>query len=162
MSDSKPTRYDDISKRLKVNRAEQIAEGYFAQAGNILPFGFKTQTNIGIIFSKIPLIIRKAPDYVFITKGEEAKFIEVKGMADREKTFNLKVDDFAGYCFWNELMPMEVFVVSFKPKDEYDLYLTPFKTIKDCVNEFEYSMGQYEDTRRRYFSIPYKHLNKVE
>ena len=154
-------RNDDISTRLKVNRAEQMAEGYFAQQGSIIPFGFAQSDTIlpGRDMGKVPQLIRKAPDFVFIKDGE-AIFIEVKGMAFSEKTFNLKIDDFAGYCFWNELMPVSIFIVRFSKTGD-DMYLTPFNTIKKLVNEQEYQTGQYGDTQKRYFQIDYSDLVKL-
>lgn len=90
----------------QANIAEVKAEEYYESMGfDVFRFGFDLlQEGIDVsTWCKIPLLIRKKPDYIVVKKG--AYFIEAKGCVN---VIRLKEEDINAYKWWKESLNMDL------------------------------------------------------
>ena len=88
------------------NIAETKAEEYYESKGfEIFRFGFDLlQEDIDVsVWCKIPLLIRKKPDYIVVKIG--AYFVEAKGCVN---VIRLKEEDINAYGWWQDKFKMSL------------------------------------------------------
>ena len=99
-------------------------------------------------FIKIPAHIARTPDYVAF--ASKAVFIEAKGCHDILK---LKEDDIKAYDWWQEIMPITMFVYSTK---ESDHKLVAYRKLRDIA--LEGKTGRYHDNNKLYYETPWESI----
>ena len=97
-------------------------------------------------FLKLPPHIARTPDYVaFVSK---AIFIEAKGCHDILK---LKEDDMKAYDWWQEIMPITMFVYS---TTEQNHKLVAYRELREIA--LKGKTGRYPDNNKLYYEIPWE------
>ena len=143
----------------KVNLAEDKAKRYYKTKNiKLIRCGFDQFDNKTKIetddFWKVPLILRKMPDYLFIDSG--CYFLEVKGCREN---VGLKVEDIKMYDFWDKICPIRLFVysVSFSM-----CYVPIYKRVREELLTPSFATKKvYPDNKKEYYSLPVKELALV-
>ena len=135
------------------NIAETKAEEYYESQGfDIFRFGFDLlQEGIDVsTWCKIPLLIRKKPDYIVVKKG--AYFIEAKGCVN---VIRLKEEDINAYKWWKENLNMDLgfFFYSTLYKRHLNVsYNQVIKYLPKCEKE------EFMDNGKKYYKVYFELL----
>tara|TARA_Y100001938_G_scaffold33092_1_gene45413 strand:+ start:5858 stop:6331 length:474 start_codon:yes stop_codon:yes gene_type:complete len=139
----------------QANIGERKAEEYYESKGfEIFRFGFDLlQEDIDVAkWCKIPLLIRKKPDYIVVKKG--AYFVEAKGCIN---VIRLKKEDFNAYGWWQDNLKMSL---------GFFFYSTSFKRhLNVSYNQVLNYLPQCEierfiDNGKEYYKIYFESLER--
>ena len=100
----------------------------------------------------IPKYIRNLPDYIIV--GDKGNFfLECKG---GKSHVHLKISELKSYGFWNDFIPVVMFVWS----SAYGtIYRVKYSGLMDLIEEQNYETGEYEDNNEKYHMIPMADLH---
>ena len=95
----------------------------------------------------IPKYIRNLPDFIIV--GDKYNFfLECKG---GKSHVHLKISELKSYGFWNDFIPVVVFVWS----SAYGtIYRVKYSDLMDLIKEQNYETGEYPDNKEKYHMIP--------
>jgi hypothetical protein len=139
----------------QANVAEKNAEEYYESQGfEIFRFGFDLlQEGIDVsIWCKIPLLIRKKPDYIVVKRS--AYFIEAKGCVN---VIRLKQEDIDSYKWWKESFGIDLgfFFYSTTYKRHLTVsYNQVIKYLPQCEIE------EFIDNGKKYYKVYFEKLEK--
>ena len=137
----------------QANVAEVKAEEYYESQGfDVFRFGFDLlQEGINVsTWCKIPLLIRKKPDYIVVKKG--AYFVEAKGCVN---VIRLKEEDINSYKWWKESLNMDLgfFFYSTLYKRHLTVsYNQVIKYLPQCETE------EFMDNGKKYYKVYFELL----
>ena len=147
--------YKDRNKG--INQAELYAVEYYNSRGIIIIRSGLDAMDKKIpagLWCNIPESIRNIPDYIIMSKKGNY-FLECKG---GKSHIHLKVGDMRNYKFWDEYMPVIMFIWS----STYNtIYRVEYYRLMDLIDEMAYSIGEYENNGKQYYKIPMKDLSLV-
>ena len=135
------------------NIAETKAEEYYESKGfELFRFGFDLlQENIDVkIWCKIPLLIRKKPDYIVVKKA--AYFVEAKGCVN---VIRLKKEDINAYGWWQDKLKMGLGFFFYSTSHKRHLtvsYNNVLKFLPQCETE------EFMDNGKVYYKVYFKRL----
>ena len=96
---------------------------------------------------KIPKYIRNLPDFIIV--GPMGNFfLECKG---GKSHVHLKISELKSYGFWNDFIPVVIFVWSAAYKT---IYRVEYIKLMDLISEQNYEIGEYSDNKEKYHMIP--------
>ena len=100
----------------------------------------------------IPKYIRNLPDFIIV--GDKGNFfLECKG---GKSHVHLKISELKSYGFWNDFIPVVVFVWS----SAYGtIYRVKYSNLMDLIKEQNYETGEYDDNKEKYHMIPMADLH---
>ena len=139
----------------QANVAEKNAEEYYESQGfEIFRFGFDLlQEGIDVsTWCKIPLLIRKKPDYIVVKKG--AYFVEAKGCVN---VIRLKEEDINAYKWGKENFNMDLgffFYSTFHKRHLTVSYNQIIKYLPQC------EMEEFRDNGKKYYKIYFESLER--
>ena len=96
-------------------------------------------------FLKIPAHIARTPDYVAFVK--KAIFVEAKGC---HNILKLKEDDMKAYDWWQEIMPITMFMYSTTQQTHK---LMAYRELRELA--LKGKTGRYPDNNKLYYEIPW-------
>ena len=137
------------------NIAETKAEDYYkSKEFEIFRFGFDLlQEDIDVsVWCKIPLLIRKKPDYIVVKKG--AYFVEAKGCVN---VIRLKEEDINAYGWWQDKFKMSLgfFFYSTSYKRHLNVsYNQVLAYLPQCETE------EFIDNGKKYYKIYFERLER--
>ena len=139
----------------KKNHSELYALQYYKNRGiKIVRLGFDNLYD-EIPFKnwiKIPKLIRNLPDFI-IMSDKYNFFLECKG---GKSHVHLKISELKSYGFWNDFIPVVVFVWS----SAYNtIYRVKYSDLMDLIDEQNYETGEYPDNNEKYHMIPMADLH---
>ena len=139
---------DDFKKRNNRFIAEPKCVEYLTEKGILhTRYGFDALFDIPRDeFLKIPPHIARTPDYVAFSS--KAIFIEAKGC---HNILRLKEDDMKAYDWWQEIMPITMFIYS---TTEQTHKLIAYRNLRDIA--LEGKTGRYPDNNKLYYEIPWE------
>tara|TARA_R110000744_G_scaffold31923_2_gene74897 strand:+ start:413 stop:922 length:510 start_codon:yes stop_codon:yes gene_type:complete len=95
----------------------------------------------------IPKYIRNLPDFIIV--GDKGNFfLECKGGFDH---VHIKISELKSYGFWNDFIPVVMFVWSSAYKT---IYRVEYVKLMDLITEQNYKIGEYGDNKEKYHIIP--------
>ena len=139
----------------QANVAETNAEEYYKSKGfEIFRFGFDLlQEDIDVsLWCKIPILIRKKPDYIVVKK--DAYFVEAKGCIN---VIRLKEEDINAYGWWQDKLKMSLgfFFYSTTHKRHITIsYNDVLKYLPQCEK------GEFTDNGKTYYKVYFESLEK--
>ena len=139
----------------QANVAETNAEEYYKSKGfEIFRFGFDLlQEDIDVrVWCKIPVLIRKKPDYIVVKK--DAYFVEAKGCIN---VIRLKEEDMNAYGWWQDKFKMSLgfFFYSNSYKRHITVsYNDVLKYLPQCEK------GEFTDNGKIYHKVYFKCLEE--
>ena len=139
----------------QANVGEMKAEEYYKSKGfGIFRFGFDLlQEDIYVsIWCKIPILIRKKPDYIVVKK--DAYFVEAKGCIN---VIRLKEEDINAYGWWQDKLKMSLgfFFYSTTHKRHITIsYNDVLKYLPQCEK------GEFTDNGKTYYKVYFESLEK--
>ena len=100
----------------------------------------------------IPKYIRNLPDFIIV--GDKYNFfLECKG---GKSHVHLKISELKSYGFWNDFIPVVVFVWS---ASYSTIYRLKYSDLMDLIKEQNYEIGEYDDNKEKYHMIPMADLH---
>ena len=139
----------------QANVAERNAEEYYKNRGfEIFRFGFDLlQEDIDVkVWCKIPMLIRKKPDYIVVKK--DAYFVEAKGCVN---LIRLKKEDINAYGWWQDKLKMGLgfFFYSTSYKRHITVsYNDVLKFLPQCETE------EFMDNGKLYYKVYFVSLER--
>ena len=139
----------------RTNIAETKAEEYYeSRSFEIFRFGFDLlQENIDVsTWCKIPLLIRKKPDYIVVKR--DAYFVEAKGCVN---VIRLKEEDINAYRWWKENFNMDLgfFFYSTSYKRHLNVsYNQVLAYLPQCEKE------EFMDNGKKYYKVYFEGLER--
>ena len=144
------------SFNVRNNKSGNISENKckeFLKSKSILytRYGFDALFDIpGYKFSMIPEVLKCTPDYMVFNKI--ASLLEVKGCSD---VLRLKLLDMKAYDWWENIVPLSMFLHSSTYKEHKIL---KYKDLKKIAITCE--TDRYHDNNKEYYKIPWKRLGE--
>ena len=137
------------------NIAETKAEEYYESRNfELFRFGFDLlQEDIDVgVWCKIPLLIRKKPDYIVVKKG--AYFVEAKGCVN---VIRLKEEDMNAYGWWQDKLKMSLGFFFYS--SSYKRHITiSFNDVLKYLPQCD--LGRFTDNGKRYYKVYFEKLEK--
>ena len=122
---------DGFKKRMNSeNKAEQKCQEYLNSKKDIFWSRFGWDEDLGDFFFKLPKMMWKMPDYIFIN-NIESYFLEAKGCYG---VLQFKYVDYDQYIKWNEIMKVVIYVCDFK---NLEAWLIPLNIITRDIQLLE-------------------------
>ena len=95
----------------------------------------------------IPKYIRNLPDFIIV--GDNGNFfLECKG---GKSHVHIKISELNSYGFWNDFIPVVVFVWS---ASYSTIYRLKYSDLMNLIKEQNYETGEYDDNKEKYHMIP--------
>ena len=139
----------------QANIAETKAEEYYKSNDfEIFRFGFDLlQEDIDVrVWCKIPILIRKKPDYIVVKKG--AYFIEAKGCVN---VIRLKKEDMNAYGWWQDKFKMSLGFFFYSTSHKRNITISYNNMINYLPNcEIE----EFIDNGKEYYKIYFEKLER--
>ena len=139
----------------QANVGEMKAEEYYKSEGfEVFRFGFDLlQEDIDVsIWCKIPILIRKKPDYIVVKK--DSYFVEAKGCIN---IIRLKEEDINAYGWWQDKLKMSLgfFFYSTTHKRHITIsYNDVLKYLPQCEK------GEFTDNAKTYHKVYFEGLER--
>ena len=100
----------------------------------------------------IPKYIRNLPDFIIV--GDKGNFfLECKG---GKSHVHLKISELKSYGFWDDFIPVVIFVWS---ASYNTIYRLKYLDLMDLIKEQNYETGEYSDNGEKYHMIPMADLH---
>ena len=137
----------------QANIAETKAEEYYdSRQFEVFRFGFDLlQEDIDVdMWCKIPILIRKKPDYIIVKR--DAYFIEAKGCVN---VIRLKEEDINAYGWWQDKLKMSLYFFFYSTRNKRHLvasYNDVLKYIPRCKIE------EFIDNGKKYYQVYFEGL----
>ncbi len=139
----------------QANVGEMKAEEYYKSRDfKVFRFGFDLlQENIDVsAWCKIPVLIRKKPDYIIVKSN--AYFIEAKGCVN---VIRLKEEDINAYGWWQDKLKMSLYFFFYSTSHKKHLivsYNDVLKYLPLCEK------GEFPDNGKVYYKIYFEKLEE--
>ena len=134
--------------------AEKTAEEYYkSKQFDVFRFGFDLLDEDVDVNSwcKIPILIRKKPDYIIVKSS--ASFIEVKGFIN---VVRLKEEDIKAYKFWQEQFNMKMWFFFYSKAN--GMAQVPYYKVLEIIKKCEKEV--MPDNGKTYYKIYIKQLEE--
>lgn len=127
-----------------INLAEEKMLEFFANY-KVVRFGIDAMNRdfTGSEFTKIPKILRAAPDYIVIM--QQAYFVEVKGFRDCLK---IKHQDLVTYKKWDKILPVRFYIYDCDKMESHPMSLLK---ILDLAKRSK--TKRYQNNNQEYYEI---------
>ena len=139
----------------QANVAETNAEEYYKSKGfEIFRFGFDLlQEDIDVsVWCKIPILIRKKPDYIVVKKN--AYFVEAKGCVN---LIRLKKEDINAYGWWQDKFKISLYFFFYSTSYKRHIIIS-YNSILEYLPQCE--IGEFTDNGKEYYKVYFKSLEK--
>ena len=141
----------------QANIAETKAEEYYKSRNfEIFRFGFDLlQEDIDVsAWCKIPVLIRKKPDYIIVKSN--AYFIEAKGCIN---VIRLKEEDMNAYGWWQDKLKMSLYFFFYSAFGSHKRHLiASYNDVLKYLPQCE--KGEFSDNGKAYYKIYFEQLEE--
>ena len=144
-------RINDPQKNIAETKAEEY---YESRQFEIFRFGFDLlQENIDVnVWCKIPILIRKKPDYIVVKR--DAYFVEAKGCVN---VIRLKEEDINAYGWWKNNCNMDLGFFFYSTSHKRHLNVS-YNQVLNYLPQCE--IERFIDNDKKYYKIYFESLER--